>query len=132
MNDIQRTIDYFKNKLQSGISKGRKKQYENAVSAMEELQQYREIGTVEQVKNQKHNLGVAYKMIEEYQAIGTHEECREARERQQVRKPLMGSNPDIPDRDIFICQVCSGVVGIDDVRAAYCADCGQAIDWKEE
>lgn len=106
MDDIQRTIDYFKNKPLGGISKSRKKHYENAVSAMEELRQYRQ--------------------------IGTPEECREARERQQVRKPLMGSNPDIPDRDIFICQVCSGVVGIDDVRAAYCADCGQAIDWKEE
>lgn len=128
MNDIQRTIDYFKNKLQSGISKGRKKQYENAVSAMEELQQYWAIGTVDQVKNQKHNLGVAYKMIEEYQTIGTPEECREARERQQGRK--------VPDIEHFgRCPECDSEFNselLNEYNIEYCPWCGQALDWREE
>lgn len=38
---------------------------ETAISALKEVQQYREIGTVEQVKNQKENLKVAYKNLEE-------------------------------------------------------------------
>ena len=49
-----------------------------AITALEEIRQYREIGTVEEVRNQKHNLGVAYKIISDYEAIGTVEECREA------------------------------------------------------
>lgn len=46
MESLQKTIDYFKYKLINGsLSKSRRKQYEAAVSAMEELKQYREIGT---------------------------------------------------------------------------------------
>lgn len=110
MDDIQRTIDYFKNKLQSGISKGRKKQYENAVSAMEELQQYRE--------------------------IGTPEECRAAREKQQVKEPKVKKNK---HSDAYLCpQCCKRLISKDETGwfagqcYKYCPDCGQAIDWKEE
>lgn len=106
--------------------------YDRLAKEMDELQQYRQLGTIEQIENQKHNLGVAYKMIEEYQAIGTVEECRKARKRQQAKKPLLGGNPDMPDTDIFICPSCSGIVEIDDKKAFYCADCGQAIDWSAE
>ena len=52
-----------------------------AVSALTEVQAYREVGTVEQVQNQKHNLGVAYNIIDEYASVGTVEECREAKEK---------------------------------------------------
>lgn len=45
-------------------------------------------------------------------------------------KPLRGGNTDKPTVDIFICPSCSGVVGIDDTRADYCADCGQKLDWE--
>ena len=74
----------------------------------------------------------AMQELQQYRAIGTVEECREARELQQAKRPLLGGNPDMPDTDIFICPACSGVVGIDEERAAYCADCGQAIDWGGE
>lgn len=47
-----------------------------AVAALSEVQEYRKIGTVEQVQNQKHNLGVAYNIIDEYTSVGTVEECR--------------------------------------------------------
>ena len=45
-------------------------------------------------------------------------------------KPLRGGNTDKPTVDIFICPSCSGVVGIGDMRADYCADCGQKLDWE--
>lgn len=45
-------------------------------------------------------------------------------------KPLRSGNTDKPTVDIFICPSCSGVVGIDDTRADYCADCGQKLDWE--
>lgn len=49
-----------------------------AIKALEELQQYREIGTVEQVKNQKENLNVAYQIISDYEQYGTVEEFKTA------------------------------------------------------
>ena len=44
------------------------------ISALKEIQQYRAIGTVEQVKNQKENLSVVYRIINDYRSIGTVEE----------------------------------------------------------
>lgn len=60
---------------------------EMAISAIKEVQQYREVGTVEQVKNQKDNLDTAYKIISDYESCGTVEECREARGKQKPRIP---------------------------------------------
>lgn len=51
---------------------------EEAISALKEIQQYREIGTVEQVKNQKENLNVAYQIISDYEQYGTVEEFKMA------------------------------------------------------
>lgn len=43
MEELQKTIDYFKYKLVNGtLSKSRRKQYEAAISAMEELKRYKE------------------------------------------------------------------------------------------
>ena len=44
----------------------------------DELEQYREIGTVEQVRNQKENLNIAYKIISDYESCGTIEDFKEA------------------------------------------------------
>lgn len=49
MEDLQKTIDYFKYKLINGsLSKSRRKQYEAAVSAMEELQQIKSMPELRQ------------------------------------------------------------------------------------
>jgi len=53
-------------------------------------------------------------------------------EKQIPKKPLLGGNTDKLTGDIFICPSCSGIVGIDDVRGYYCADCGQKLDWENE
>lgn len=52
-----------------------------------------------------------------------------ALQKQIPKKPLLGGNTDKLAGNIFICPSCSGIVGIDDERAAYCADCGQKLDW---
>lgn len=74
-----------------------RKDLQTAISAIEELQRYKEIRTVEQVKNQKHNLVVAYNMLGKYQQIGTLEECREAREKQQAIPAVQMSLLDFPE-----------------------------------
>ncbi len=44
MDNLQKTIDYFKHKLINGsLSKSRRKQYEAVVSAMEELGEYKKL-----------------------------------------------------------------------------------------
>lgn len=68
-----------------------------AIKALNEIQQYRAIGTVEQLSNALENVKTLSRMYEElndqevyeyhklleYEKIGTIEECREARERQK-------------------------------------------------
>ena len=51
---------------------------EEAIKALKEVQQYRKIGTVEQVKNQKENLNVAYQIISDYEQYGTIEDFKKA------------------------------------------------------
>lgn len=94
-----------------------------AIKALEEIQQYREIGTVEQVKNQKHNLEVAYKIIGNYQGIGTVEECRELKERNTPKKAklISGLSPMCPECGASILK-----------NYDNCKRCGQAIDCSKE
>lgn len=73
----------------------------------------------------------ALEEIQQYRAIGTVEECREAVEKQQAKKPLKGGNTDKLQGDVYICAKCSKVVRIDDCGCFYCPDCGQHIDWSE-
>lgn len=76
-----------------------------AISALEELQQYREIGTVE--------------------------ECREAVKKQKLKTP---GRTGMDEQDCYICPNCGADIGnIDDYfpRDRYCHECGQAIQWNE-
>ena len=50
-----------------------------SIQALEELEQYKSLGTVEELTNQKHNLSVAYKCIEELQQPKT--DCSECSRR---------------------------------------------------
>lgn len=87
-----------------------------------ELEQYREIGTVEQVRNQKHNLEMAYKIISDYEAIGTVEECREAMEKQKAKKPVLRNDNGKLRKS---CPVCGCFFS---PLSRSCPKCGQAID----
>ena len=64
--------------------------------------------------------------LEQYRAIGTVEECREARERQRVKKPVKD------EYDHKCCPNCGWVVYKDEWGGRYlthCENCGQAISW---
>lgn len=98
-----------------------------------ELEQYREIGTVEQVRNQKHNLEMAYKIISDYEAIGTVEECREAVEKQKPKKPRLNYKPKFFGRATYTCPRCGNCCleefANERQNNRYCWDCGQKIDF---
>ena len=75
--------------------------------------------------------------IQQYRAIGTDEECREAMERQIPRKPKrevwekdlkLGNVTFKAGTKVYLCPSCEkGITGAD----GHCRWCGQAIDWSE-
>lgn len=66
----------------------------------------------------------ALEEIQEYRAIGTANECREARERQKEKKPILNENV-----NIMFCPICERKVKRK--FDLYCSGCGQKLDWSE-
>lgn len=82
---------------------------EMAIKALEEVQQYRQIGTVE--------------------------ECRAAVEKQTAKKPDYegdGFSDGQLVYDTWICPCCGKHYEVDCDRYYYCQNCGQHIDWSDE
>lgn len=78
----------------------------------------------------------ALEEVEQYRAIGTPEECRAAVEKQKAKKPIpidyekyMDTviNAQFP-RDAYWCPNCRYVVK----SGTHCNDCGQKLDWSDE
>ena len=104
---------------------------EIAKQALEEIQRYREIGTVEECKemaviaNKKTNPDELAKIIVEwiqYNKIGTVEECREAVEKQKPKKPVLRNDNGKLRKS---CPVCGCFFS---PLSRSCPKCGQAID----
>ncbi len=102
-----------------------------------EVMAYRKVGTVVEVKSmgkysrlaKKHGtIGQAIDECAEYEAIGTVEECREAVEKQKLKKPV---------KDEYChecCPSCGWIVCKGEYGGRYlphCENCGQAIDWRD-
>lgn len=71
----------------------------------------------------------ALEELQQRRAIGTVEECREARERQRAKKPeLYGNSED----GKLICPSCEeDLMDLAGCGFNCCPYCGQAIDWSE-
>ena len=83
------------------------------------------------------------KEIQQYREIGTVEECREAVEKQKAKKPkdslkinpVIDGNGAYVDADTTIyllCPNCEELVGIEENCDNYCRECGQKIDKESE
>ena len=85
------------------------KAFDTAISALQEIQQYREIGTVE--------------------------ECREAVEKQKPKKPKLNYKPRFLGKATYTCPKCGNCCleefANERQNNNYCWDCGQAIRWDE-
>lgn len=86
--------------------------------------------------------------LQQYRAIGTVEECREARERQRAKKPEWSPDCEECEKDgtldctykcgsfstlssVLVCPNCKKQRVIKEHGHRYCHNCGQAIDWSD-
>ncbi len=76
----------------------------------------------------------ALEEIQQYRAIGTVEECRKARERLTLKTPsIFGDGYDDEGNmiyDMYECPNCGKNYEIDYEKYDHCPACGQAIDWR--
>ena len=82
----------------------------------------------------------ALEEVQQYREIGTLEEFRKAVERQKPKapkdslkiKPVIDENGAYVDADVtayLLCPNCGEMVGIDENVDKFCHECGQAIQW---
>lgn len=71
----------------------------------------------------------ALKELQQYREIGTVEECREAMEKQMPKKPRDVEY----DHSYFVCDNCGTAIYTSDEFDGhhYCLNCGQAIEWPD-
>lgn len=77
----------------------------------------------------------ALEEIQQYRAIGTPEECRAAVEKQTARRPDYegdGYSDGHLVYDTWICPCCGKHFEVDYDDYDYCPECGQHIDWSDE
>lgn len=132
---------------------------ETATKALKEIQQYRSIGTIEEIeqisrdlkrqmahsdklsevlKSTKNLLEKREDMLKKYCEIGIVEECREATERQRAKKPIL-QTPNRPDEMLeyncpecgeFVCHALN-IVHTKANKTNYCMACGCKLDWSD-
>ena len=118
------------------------------IKALEEVQQYREIGTVEELKQAKKyvrlsknhgTIGQVIDVCAEYEEIGTVEECRTSVEKMKPKNVIKKYKPVEPEdieafgKDSYFghCPECKSLQNTV-WNQEYCGDCGQRLDWRGE
>lgn len=117
-----------------------------AINALEEVQKYRKIGTLEELKEvskylrlvKKHGtVGKAIEACAEYEEIGSVEECREAIKKQKPERPRCTCNSTgiLVRKKYYACSRCGNQVlekrMNERQNTNYCWDCGQKLDWSD-
>lgn len=108
--------------------------FDMAIKALEEIQQYRSIGTVEEIEKGIKQSEEEFDMLMEYRNIGTVDQCREAVERMKPKRPNVKNNF---MEGYMVCPKCGRGIGLGKWREElsdlfkHCQDCGQALDWSE-
>ena len=113
-----------------------------AIQALEEIQQCRAIGTVEELKSMKENgaftgvelaqLAAMQMRLKEYSTIGTIEEFKALKEKSVAKKAEVN---EFDYGEGYVCGECESFLHyVDDddehIRTNYCCHCGTKIDWQ--
>ena len=88
-----------------------------------EVEEYRTIGTPEELQEMKKDFAEALSDWRQYRKVGTLEECRAAVEKQTAKRPRIIVNA-------MICPSCPRCFKSD--NSAYCPSCGQKLKWEDE
>lgn len=80
--------------------------------------------------NQHNQLAEWLEELQKYKQIGTLEEVREAMERQRAKRPKNVKTEGYRYTDTYRCQTCGGNFSGTGI-ADYCYHCGQKLDWSE-
>ena len=151
IKELETSIDLAKMCTQNYERKNEIQGYEMAIKALEEVQQYRAIGTPEELKAamkyvylaKKHGtVGQVIENCVKYEAIGTPEECKAAVEKQTAKKPefvdtrFMYNGKHISDgcqlQKCYKCPNCNHHIFHVWDNELYCKYCGQHIDWSDD
>ncbi len=100
-----------------------------AIKALEEIQQYRAIGTVEQLewcKDASHWKELFKEKLEQYEAIGTIEEFKALKEKSVPKKVVFAKNMMTKEK-VCYCSSCRRIV---ESVHIHCWNCGQTLDWE--
>ncbi len=119
-----------------------------AIEAIKMLQQYRALGTVEELAEvgkpgeiktliNRLNAVIAAQndKLKDYEKLGTLEELREAWKKRIPKIPYIwgdGYSEGHPVYDMYDCPNCGESYEIDGEKYNFCPNCGQAIDWRWE
>lgn len=114
------------------------KEHDQLAEWLKEVQQYREIGTLEEFEKLKlAENGIIWGLIDEYVAykqVGTVEECREAVKKQKPKEPTVLKQQ---HSDSYNCPKCGrnlilkcGTDWFGGQHYKSCPNCGQAIQWE--
>ena len=136
----QEAIEQFKERLSIEDYRQQIPKYyeamEIAVKLLEEIQKYRELGTLDELNSLIAQSEEEFNMLIEYLSIGTIDECRAAVEKQKAKKPIPIDYEKYMDtvinaqflRGAYWCPNCRRVVK----SGTHCNDCGQKLDWSDE
>ena len=86
-----------------------------------EVEEYRTIGTPEELQEMKKDFAEALSDWRQYRKVGTLEECQTAVEKQTAKRPRIMGNA-------MICPSCPRC--FKNASPTYCPSCGQMIDWE--
>lgn len=111
-----------------------------AISALEEIRQYREIGTVEEIgeafEHWEKKAAIMQFVINRYLEIGSVEECREAVYKMKPEKPIAAKDK---YSNVYACPCCGYILIHKDETGWFCGkkykscpECAKKIDWSEE
>ena len=100
---------------------------------LDEIQKYRELGTVEEIlkvlNNQKTVVVTQHETLKQYRAIGTIEEFKALKEKSVAKKPIMiGYRKD--GEPVYECGCCGSTLTVDD--QPFCMFCSCKIDWSTD